>query len=135
MNIEMNSVYSSLQGISDREEMLLRGISSRDQKEREKSIQKYKEWIGEEILNSNKENYKSIGDNVLHALQVKFGCQNETEMIGFIELMDAVLSFPSFVEDRLLFLTSLLEEVIQGEVTENMVDPLVCVFFPFYHEK
>ena len=45
------------------------------------------------------------------------------------------LSFPSFVEDRLLFLTSLLEEVIQGEVTENMVDPLVCVFFPFYHEK
>ena len=28
----MNSVYSSLQGISDREETLLRGISSRDQK-------------------------------------------------------------------------------------------------------
>lgn len=128
----MDSIHSPFPASSEKERVLLRDIANRDPKERENAIQNYKKWIEEEILNNNNCNISYIEDSVLHALKVSFGGQTEHEIIGFVELVNAVLDFPIIVEDRLVFITSLLEEIIRDCDSNNVIIPVIGVtpFFP-----
>lgn len=117
----------SFQTLSEREGVLLRGILNHGDEERKKSILQYKHWIEQEFLNSDIGNYGVIADHVFRVLQVFFSGRTEKEIIGFVELANVALFFPTLIEDRLLLLTSLLEEVLTREITDGMVLPMIIV--------
>lgn len=113
--------------LSDKEGLFLKGLLSHHEEERKQAAQQYQQWLQQEFLNTNEENYTLLADRVFRVLQVLFGGRTENEIITFVELVNVVLSFPKIIGDRLLLLTSLLEEVFSGEITSNMVLPMITV--------
>ena len=105
----------------------MKGLLSHHEEERKQAAQQYQQWLQQEFLNTNEENYTLLADRVFRVLQVLFGGRTENEIIAFVELVNVVLSFPKIIGDRLLLLTSLLEEVFSGEITSNMVLPMITV--------
>ena len=83
--------------------------------------------------NKREEDYPVLADEVFHLLQSLYGGKRDCEVVGFINLTDIVLDYPRIIKNKLTLIISLLMEVIKGDITSNMVLPLVsvlCAHFP-----
>lgn len=123
----MNHDPSVLSTLSETEEALLTGITSYELEEQERALIRYREWVQKQYENKKEEEYPSVADQVFHILQSFFGGKREYEVIGFVKLTDIVLDYPKIIAGKLPLIVSLLIEVVRGDVTSNMVFPLVKV--------
>ena len=113
--------------LSEMEITLLSGITSATKSEREDAVQRFKTWIRNQYMDCEDGDTLPIEDRVFRILQIYFIGESEYTVTGFIELVDIVLQFPDIFSDRFPIVWSLLYSVIQGTITECMIEPIVRV--------
>ena len=87
----MDGKDSLATSLSENEGLFLKGLLSHHEEERKQAAQQYQQWLQQEFLNTNEENYTLLADRVFRVLQVLFGGRTENEIIAFVEL---VFGFP-----------------------------------------
>ena len=122
-----------LSTLHETDEALLSGIGSDEPEEQERALARYREWMQRHFEHKREEDFPVLADEVFHLLQSLYGGKRECEVVGFINLTDIVLDYPRIIKSKLTLVISLLMEVIKGDITSNMVFPLVSV--PHVHSS
>ena len=91
------------------------------------SIDQYKKWIQDQYAKITDSNHSSLNNSVFRILLQYFKGKTKAEKEKFLILVDCVLEYAHLISDRLLLLSSLLDELIDKQLCDSLIDPLIHV--------
>lgn len=91
------------------------------------SVDKYRQWIHDQYLNAEDANMNRVTDSVFRVLLMFYGGRSVSDKEKFLVLTDCTLNYISMIPDKLVLLSTLFDELINTQITDSLIDPLIQV--------
>ena len=91
------------------------------------SVEQYRKWIQDQYAKTTDNNHSSLNNSVFRILLYYFKGKTKTDKEKFLILVDCVLEYAHLISDRLLLLSSLLDELIDNQICDYLIDSLIRV--------
>lgn len=90
-------------------------------------IEQYIQWIQEQYTTVTENKRESLNDSVSRILLYYFKGNARTDKETFLVLVNCVLEYADLLSDKLLLISSLLDELVDSKLTEPIIPPLIEV--------
>ena len=91
------------------------------------SVDQCKRWIQDQYTKATDNNHSSLNNSVFRILLYYFKGKTNADKEKFLILVDCVLEYAHLISDRLLLLSSLLDELIDRQLCDSFIDLLIHV--------
>ena len=91
------------------------------------SVDKYRQWIHDQYLNAEDANVNRVTDSVFRVLLMFYGGRSVSDKENFLVLTDCALNYIAMIPDKLVILSTLFDELINTQLTDLLIDPLIQV--------
>ena len=93
------------------------------------SVDKYCQWIQDQYLNAEDANVHRVTDSVFRVLLMFYGGRSVSDKENFLVLTNCALDYAAMIPDKLVLLSTLFDELINTQLTDSLIDPLIRVGF------
>ena len=91
------------------------------------SFEQDRKWIQDQYAKITDSNHSSLNNSVFRILLHYFKGKTKADKEKFLILVDSVLEYAHLISDRLLLLSSLLDELIDKQLYDSLIEPLIHV--------